>query len=53
MKKGDIFVVPKGVEHRVSASAECHVMLFEKKTTAHTGEVETEITRSIEDQLRS
>jgi mannose-6-phosphate isomerase-like protein (cupin superfamily) len=51
MTQGDIFIVGKGVEHRVSAEEECHIMLFERKSTAHTGEVEADITKSIEDQL--
>jgi hypothetical protein len=31
---------------------ECHVMLIERKTTLHTGDVVTEKTRSVADQLR-
>lgn len=51
MNEGDLFVVPKGVEHRVSAEEECWIILIENKTTAHTGTVKTEITRSVEEQL--
>jgi len=51
MKKGDFYVVGKGINHRVSAREECHIMLIENKTTAHTGEVASKITKSIEDQL--
>ena len=51
MKKGDLFIVKRGVNHKVSAIEECQIMLIEKKTTAHTGEIESDITRSIEDQL--
>lgn len=50
MTAGDVYVVKKGTEHRVSADDECRIMLIENKTTAHTGEVETDITRSIEEQ---
>ena len=31
---------------------ECHVLLIERKTTKHTGDVTTEKTRSIDEQLR-
>ena len=50
MNKGDLFVVPKGVNHRVSSNEECLVMLIETKTTQHTGDVKVAITKSIEDQ---
>ena len=51
MNKGDIFVVKKGINHRVSSTEECHIMLIENKTTQHTGKVEAEITRTIEEQM--
>jgi mannose-6-phosphate isomerase-like protein (cupin superfamily) len=50
--EGQMFVVPKGVRHNPVAENECHVLLIEKKTTLHTGDVKTEKTRSIVDQLR-
>jgi len=50
MTKGDIFSVPKNVEHRVYADTECHIMLIEGKETEHTGKVESDITKSIEEQ---
>lgn len=50
MNKGDLFVVKKGIQHRVSSTKECQIMLIESKTTKHTGEVETKITKSIEEQ---
>jgi quercetin dioxygenase-like cupin family protein len=52
MKAGDVYAVRKGINHKVSAEEECHIMLIENKTTLHTGEVESIITKSIEDQLR-
>lgn len=48
---GEMFIVPKGVRHRPSAEHECLVMLIERKSTLHTGDVETEHTRTIEQQL--
>lgn len=50
MSEGDIFIVKKGVNHRVSSDEECKIMLIENKTTAHTGDVNSEITKSIADQ---
>ncbi len=41
IKEGEIIVVPKGVEHNPTTknNEEVHVLLFEKLTTAHTGNV--------------
>lgn len=52
MQEGDFYVVKKGIKHKPSAKGECWVMLIEKKETKHTGNVKTEITKSIEDQLK-
>ena len=51
MRKGDFYVVGKGINHRVSSADECQIMLIENKTTAHTGEVASDVTKSIQDQL--
>jgi mannose-6-phosphate isomerase-like protein (cupin superfamily) len=51
LEEGDFYIVPKGVLHKPEAKTECWVMLVEKKTTKHTGEVETDFTKSIEEQL--
>lgn len=51
MNKGDMYIVKRGVNHRVSADEECVIMLIENKTTAHLGKVESAITKSIEEQL--
>ena len=50
MSEGDMFIVKKGVNHRVSSTEECSIMLIENKTTAHTGDVESAITKSVEEQ---
>jgi hypothetical protein len=47
-----MFVVPKGIRHNPVAEQECHIMLIERKSTLHTGDVVTEKTRSLSDQLR-
>jgi mannose-6-phosphate isomerase-like protein (cupin superfamily) len=49
--EGDMFVVPKGVRHNPVAAAECLIMLIERKSTLHTGNVVTERTRSLAEQL--
>jgi mannose-6-phosphate isomerase-like protein (cupin superfamily) len=53
LDEGEMFVVPKGVRHNPVAENECHVLLIERKTTQHTGDVKTEKTRSVAEQLRS
>ena len=35
---GEMFVVPKGVEHKPVAEQECHVMLVEPRGVVNTGE---------------
>ncbi len=52
LREGEAFVVPKGVKHNPIAEQECHLMLIERKSTLHTGDVVTEKTRSLADQLR-
>ncbi len=49
--EGEAFVVPRGVRHNPVAKEECHLMLIEKKSTLHTGDMVTEKTRSIAEQL--
>ncbi len=50
LQKGDLYVVKKGINHRVSSKVECLIMLIESKTTEHTGKVKSEITKSIDEQ---
>ena len=52
LSAGEMFVVPKGVRHNPVAEQECHVLLIERKSTLHTGDVVTEKTRSLAEQLR-
>lgn len=52
LEPGTFHVVPKGVLHRPVAEDECLLLLFERKSTRHTGDTVTAHTRSIEDQLR-
>lgn len=52
LSEGEMFVVPRGVRHNPIAEEECHILLIERKTTLHTGDVKTEKTRSLAEQLR-
>lgn len=52
LNEGEMFVLPKGVRHNPVAEQECHIMLIERKSTLHTGNIVTEKTRSLEEQLR-
>lgn len=51
LAEGDMFIVPKGVRHNPSADTDCQILIFERKSTLHTGDQIVEQTRSIEQQL--
>jgi mannose-6-phosphate isomerase-like protein (cupin superfamily) len=51
LKAGSIHVVPKGVLHNPVAEEDCWIALIETVTTKHTGNVDTPLTKSIEQQL--
>jgi mannose-6-phosphate isomerase-like protein (cupin superfamily) len=51
LAEGQMFVVPKGVRHNPVAGEECHVMLIERKSTLHTGDVVTERTRTLAERV--
>ena len=42
---GEMFVVPKGVEHRPVARKEAHLMVIEPKGTPNTVDAETAVTK--------
>jgi len=50
MHIGEIFIVKRGTNHRISSKEECHILLIENKTALHTGEIVNEITKSNENQ---
>ena len=52
LNEGEMFVVPKGVQHNPVAEQECLVMLIERKSTLHSGNVVNERARSLAEQLR-
>ena len=41
LHEGELFIVPKGVEHRPVAREEAHVLLIEPKGTPNTGDART------------
>ncbi len=51
LRPGEFFIVPRGVRHNTSAADETWIALIETVTTQHTGEEQTPVTRSIEEQL--
>ena len=44
LKSGEMFVVPKGVEHKPFAKQECKIMLVEPAGTVNTGDTGGELT---------
>ena len=38
LSEGEMYVVPKGVEHKPFAESECHVLLIEPRGVVNTGE---------------
>ncbi len=40
LRAGELFIVPRGVEHRPVAAEETHVLLFEPAGTLNTGNVD-------------
>jgi mannose-6-phosphate isomerase-like protein (cupin superfamily) len=51
MDAGDLYIVRRGVNHRVSSTEACSILLVENKSTAHLGDTKAEISKSIEEQL--
>jgi mannose-6-phosphate isomerase-like protein (cupin superfamily) len=47
LNAGDMYVVPKGVEHRTVADEEAHLLLIEPTGTPNTGSVETAAARTL------
>jgi len=44
LREGDMFVVPRGVEHCPKAEEEAHVLLIEPSGTVNTGDTRGELT---------
>lgn len=45
LKEGEMYVVPKGIEHKPTAEEECHILLIEPAGTLNTGDAGGEMTR--------
>lgn len=50
LNPGEMYVVPKGVEHCPKAIPDTHFLMVEPASTAHTGSVESELTVATEQQ---
>jgi mannose-6-phosphate isomerase-like protein (cupin superfamily) len=46
LNEGDMFVVPKGIEHKPWAENECKVMIIEPRGVVNTGSSESNLTAS-------
>lgn len=44
LEAGEMFVIPKGLEHKPVAQSECKIMLVEPKGVVNTGEAESKLT---------
>ena len=51
LKSGEFYIVPRGVEHRIIPHGHVKLILFEPENIAHTGNVESEITKNKFDEL--
>ncbi|PMJ99515.1 cupin domain-containing protein [Vibrio sp. 10N.261.55.A7] len=51
LNPGEMYVVPKGVEHCPKADPDTHFMMIEPSSTAHTGEEKSEVTVASEQQV--
>jgi mannose-6-phosphate isomerase-like protein (cupin superfamily) len=51
LRAGEFCVIPRNTMHNPIAAEECWIILIETVTTRHTGDLATERTRSIEEQL--
>lgn len=47
---GELYIVPRGVEHRPVAEEEVHLLMFEPASTVNTGDTRNE--RTVEDPKR-
>lgn len=51
LNEGDFYVVKKEIQHKPVSEEESWVMMIEKKETKHTGDVVSDITKTIDEQL--
>ena len=48
LRAGEMFVVPRGIEHKPSAAKECRVMLVETAGTVNTGDAVSDRTAPVD-----
>ena len=53
LRESEFHIVPRGVMHNPVAAEECWIALIEPVATKHTGDVVTDRTKSIEEQIGS
>jgi len=51
LKKGDLHIVPRNTMHRPVADQECRIVLIEPASTKHTGDVVSDLTKSLDQQI--
>jgi mannose-6-phosphate isomerase-like protein (cupin superfamily) len=51
LNEGEMFIVPRGVEHKPVAEEEVQVLLFEPVSTINTGDVQDELTHAFPEWL--
>ncbi len=51
LEEGDMHIVPKGRMHNPVAAEECWIALVETVTTQHTGDIVTEKTKAVDQQI--
>lgn len=51
LHQGEIYIVPKGIEHRPRAMSECSILLIEPAGTLNTGDTESELTAPLDHWL--
>lgn len=50
LEPGEMYVVPRGVEHCPKADEETHILLIEPAATAHTGKTDSDLTVPADEQ---
>lgn len=51
LSSGELYKIPKGVEHRVTSTEPAQIVLFESNTFLHTGSTKSDITKHTFDYL--
>ena len=49
LSEWEMYIVPKGIEHKPVAEKECHIMLIEPKGILNNGEINNEFTANLDE----